>query len=71
MTAKKQGAQASASAPSGDSPAERAQWLREELERYSYQYYVLDAPTIPDADYDALFIELQALEAEHPELLTG
>ncbi|AVA33532.1 DNA ligase (NAD+) [Cupriavidus metallidurans] len=70
MTAKKQGAQASASAPSGASPAERAQWLREELERYSYQYYVLDAPTIPDADYDALFIELQALEAEHPELLT-
>jgi hypothetical protein len=51
-------------------PAERAQWLREELERHSYQYYVLDAPTIPDADYDALFIELQALEAEHPELLT-
>jgi hypothetical protein len=51
-------------------PAERAQWLREELERHSYQYYVLDAPTIPDADYDALFSELQALEAEHPELLT-
>ncbi len=70
MTAKNQGAQASASAPAGASAADRAQWLRDELERHSYQYYVLDAPTIPDADYDALFRELQALEAEHPELLT-
>ena len=47
MTAKKQGAQASASAPSGASPAERAQWLREELERYSYpvSYTHLTLPT--------------------------
>ncbi|WP_342049823.1 MULTISPECIES: NAD-dependent DNA ligase LigA [unclassified Cupriavidus] len=65
MTGKTRGAQASTSAP-----AERVQWLREELDRHSYQYYVLDAPTIPDADYDALFGELQALETEHPELLT-
>jgi len=80
MTARTQGAQASASAPArvspenlppDASPATRAQWLRDELERHSYQYYVLDAPTIPDADYDALFKELQALEAEHPELLTS
>ena len=34
-------------------------------------YYVRDAPTIPDADYDALFQELQAIEAEHPELVTA
>jgi DNA ligase (NAD+) len=42
--------------------------LRDEIERHNYAYYVLDAPTIPDAEYDRLFRELQALEAEHPEL---
>lgn len=78
MTAKIQGAQAPASAPAGALPATaapaaaaaRVQWLRDELERHNYQYYVLDAPTIPDAEYDALFGELQALETEHPDLLT-
>ncbi|WP_281984431.1 NAD-dependent DNA ligase LigA [Azonexus hydrophilus] len=50
---------------------ERAAWLRAELERHNHAYYVLDAPTIPDADYDALFRELQALEAEHPALATA
>jgi DNA ligase (NAD+) len=74
MNATHRGAQADASAPVGGlSPAaaaERVQWLREALDRHNYQYYVLDAPTIPDAEYDALFSELQALEAEHPELLT-
>ncbi|AZG14306.1 NAD-dependent DNA ligase LigA [Cupriavidus pauculus] len=75
MTAKNEGARAPAPAPAGAlpadaSPAERVQWLRAELDRHSYQYYVLDAPTIPDADYDALFSELQALETEHPDLLT-
>ena len=44
--------------------------LREEIERHNYNYYVLDAPTIPDAEYDRLFRELQALEAQHPELVT-
>jgi len=48
----------------------RAAWLRAELERHNHAYYVLDAPTIPDADYDALFRELQALETEHPTLAT-
>jgi DNA ligase (NAD+) len=52
------------------SAAERASFLRGELERYSHAYYVLDAPTIPDVEYDKLFRELQAIEAEHPELLT-
>ena len=47
----------------------RVAQLREELERHSYNYYVLDAPTIPDAEYDKLFRELQTLEAQHPELL--
>ncbi|HYC33045.1 MAG TPA: NAD-dependent DNA ligase LigA, partial [Gemmatimonadales bacterium] len=48
--------------------AERAASLRQQLERANYAYYVLDAPEITDAEYDRLFRELQALEAEHPEL---
>lgn len=50
--------------------AHRIAQLRAELERHNHAYYVLDAPTIPDAEYDKLFRELQALEAQHPELLT-
>ena len=69
MTGTRTGAQAQASAPAAASPAARADWLRETLERYNYEYYVLDAPTVPDADYDALFRELQQIETEHPELL--
>ncbi len=48
----------------------RAAELRGEIERHSRAYYVLDAPTIPDAEYDRLFRELQAIEAAHPELRT-
>ncbi|UTY59197.1 NAD-dependent DNA ligase LigA [Massilia sp. erpn] len=50
------------------SPAERAAWLTAELNRHLHAYHVLDAPTIPDAEYDQLFAELQQIEAEHPEL---
>ncbi|MCS7101843.1 MAG: NAD-dependent DNA ligase LigA, partial [Burkholderiaceae bacterium] len=50
--------------------AERARWLREEIERHNYNYYVLDRPTIPDAEWDRLFAELQALEAQYPQLAT-
>ena len=50
--------------------AQRIAQLRTELERHNHAYYVLDAPTIPDAEYDRLFRELQDLEARHPELLT-
>jgi len=50
---------------------ERAARLREELERFDHAYYVLDAPLVPDAEYDRLFRELQDLEARHPELLTS
>lgn len=57
-------------APAGESPAERAAWLRAEIARHNHAYYVLDAPTVPDAEYDRLFRALQDLEAEHPELLT-
>lgn len=48
----------------------RIQWLREELNRHAHAYYVLDQPTIPDAEYDTLFIELQRLETKHPDLIT-
>ncbi|UGQ48888.1 NAD-dependent DNA ligase LigA [Massilia endophytica] len=50
------------------SPAERVAWLTAELNRHLHAYHVLDAPTIPDAEYDKLFLELQQLEAAHPEL---
>jgi len=49
---------------------EQAGKLRELLARYSYHYYVLDAPQVSDAEYDALFHQLQQLEQEHPELRT-
>ncbi len=49
---------------------DRASALRQEIERHNYQYYALDAPLIADAEYDALFRELQALEGEHPELVS-
>ncbi len=44
--------------------------LRRLIEEANYRYYVLDAPTIPDAEYDRLFRELQGLEAQFPELIT-
>ncbi|MFA7240940.1 MAG: NAD-dependent DNA ligase LigA [Sulfuricellaceae bacterium] len=50
--------------------AERADFLRKEIERHNHLYHVLDAPEIPDAEYDRLFRELQALEAAYPELAT-
>ncbi|HEV7574515.1 MAG TPA: NAD-dependent DNA ligase LigA, partial [Caldimonas sp.] len=52
------------------SSAARAAQLRAQLERHARAYYVLDAPAIADADYDALFQELQAIEADHPDLVT-
>ncbi len=49
---------------------ERMERLRREIEFHNYRYYVLDSPVISDAEYDALFRELQRLEAEHPEFIT-
>ena len=49
----------------------RARTLREVLALHNYRYHVLDDPTIPDAQYDALYQELQQLETLHPELLTA
>lgn len=47
---------------------QRIQALVAQLTEYGYQYYTLDAPTVPDAEYDRLFKALQALEAEYPDL---
>jgi DNA ligase (NAD+) len=49
---------------------ERVDALHELLHHHAHRYYVLDAPDIPDAEYDKLFRELQELEAQHPELAT-
>ncbi len=51
--------------------AARASELRRLLEHHAYRYYVLDDPEIADAAYDALYDELQAIEAEHPALVTA
>src|SRR4051812_738310 len=56
--------------PPNLSPEQRAAELRAQLHHHAHRYYVLDDPELPDAEYDRLFRELQAIEAEHPELLT-
>ena len=53
------------------SPKERVDWLREEIRRHDYLYYVKDRPEISDGEYDRLFRELTQLESDHPELVTG
>ncbi len=58
------------SSPQPASAAARVAALHAELHLHAHRYYVLDEPTIPDAEYDKLFRALQALEAAHPELLT-
>ena len=49
---------------------QRVQELRQLLQRASYEYYILDSPTLEDAVYDRIYRELQALEAQYPELIT-
>ena len=49
---------------------ERINFLRDELNKYAYNYYVLDNPLISDFEYDSLFKELQSLEEANPELIT-
>ncbi|TGG95374.1 NAD-dependent DNA ligase LigA [Natronospirillum operosum] len=51
-------------------PSERIDALRAEIEAHNYAYYVLDEPSVPDAEYDRLFRELEQLEADHPHLVT-
>jgi DNA ligase (NAD+) len=53
-----------------DNVSRRVQELREAVELHNYHYYALDKPTIPDAEYDRLFRELQELEQRYPELVT-
>ena len=55
--------------PAAD-PAQQAADLRTQLHHHAHLYYVLDAPVLPDVEYDRLFQQLQTLEAAHPELLT-
>lgn len=50
--------------------AARAASLREQLADHAHRYYVLDAPVISDAEYDALYRELEALEQRYPDLVT-
>ncbi len=52
-------------------PKQRAKELRELLATYSYEYHVLDSPSVSDAVYDSLFAELKQIEAEYPELITS
>lgn len=50
--------------------AQQLENLREQLREHNYRYYVLDTPSVPDAEYDRLFRQLQQLEQEHPDLVT-
>ncbi|MEZ4457946.1 MAG: NAD-dependent DNA ligase LigA, partial [Gemmatimonadales bacterium] len=56
--------------PGAKAAAERAAELRRIIEHANHQYYIEDAPELSDAEYDRLFRELQAIEAEHPEAAT-
>ncbi len=55
----------------GNTVEAQADTLREELRHHEHLYYVMDAPELTDAQYDALMNKLKALEAEHPELVTA
>ena len=51
-------------------PEKRAQELRALIDTYSYEYHMLDNPSVDDAVYDSLFAELKDLEIKYPELVT-
>jgi len=51
-------------------PRRRVAELREKIAQHDYRYYVLDEPSVPDAEYDRLMLELRGLESAHPELVT-
>lgn len=55
--------------PATEQFRQRIRRLREEINGHNYRYYVLDEPSIPDAEYDRLLAELAELEARHPELV--
>ena len=52
-------------------PAQRVLTLRQLIAQYDYEYYVQDAPTVPDSEYDARYRELQSLENQYPELVSS
>jgi DNA ligase (NAD+) len=52
--------------PATAADRKRVERLRAEIDEHNYRYFVLDDPSIPDADYDKLLRELQALEQQHP-----
>lgn len=57
-------------APTGEASA-RAAWLRARIARFDHEYYALDAPSVPDAEYDRLFRELQQIERDRPDLVAA
>ena len=57
------------SAPIEKKIEKQIETLREQLRYHAYQYYILDDPDIPDAEYDRLYNQLVDLEKEHPELI--
>lgn len=59
-----------AGGPGGESAAQRADTLREQIAAHNHRYYVLDAPVVSDAEYDRLMTELQAIEEANPDLIT-
>ena len=62
------------SAPAGDDQAQAAikiKELRAQLNRWAHEYYVQDAPSVPDGEYDRVYQALEALEKAHPELVTA
>ena len=61
----------SSGASSSSAPEDKIQELRDQINHHNYLYYVLDEPSLPDAEYDRLMRELQALESDHPELVTS
>jgi DNA ligase (NAD+) len=50
---------------------QRYDWLQATLHEHAHRYYVLDQPTVPDAQYDRWFVELQSIEAQHPDWVTA
>src|SRR5262249_14721641 len=60
----------SGSAMTAGSPAERHEKLVHEIKAHDYRYYVLDDPSVSDAEFDGLLPELRAIEKDHPSLIT-
>ena len=65
------GAQGGTAAAAPEAARKRAAQLRAELDVHNYRYHVLDAPSVPDAEYDQLYRELAELEARHPDLVVA